>query len=83
MALREDVTLSTMLLVSVPVLVIAVGIVVTQMVPQFRKMQDRIDIGNVANQFRTLFSRPIAENGFAQAVGRLALRVPVDRKSVV
>ena len=43
MALQEDVGLSALLLVSVPALVIAVGIVVTKMVPQFRVMQDRID----------------------------------------
>ena len=46
MALREDVGLSAMLLVSVPVLVVAVGLVVTRMVPQFRRMQERIDTVN-------------------------------------
>src|SRR5687768_3584934 len=46
MALREDVNLSAMLLVSVPALVIAVGIVVVRMVPQFREMQTRIDSVN-------------------------------------
>ena len=46
MALREDVGLSTMLLVSVPALVIAVGVVVVRMVPQFREMQTRIDSVN-------------------------------------
>ena len=46
MALREDVGLSTMLLVSVPALVIAVGVVVVRMVPQFREMQSRIDSVN-------------------------------------
>jgi ATP-binding cassette, subfamily B, multidrug efflux pump len=46
MALREDVGLSTMLLVSVPALVIAVSLVVTRMVPQFREMQVRIDSVN-------------------------------------
>jgi ATP-binding cassette subfamily B protein len=43
MALREDVGLSALLLVSVPVLVIAISQIVTRMVPQFRKMQERID----------------------------------------
>ncbi|HEU5470703.1 MAG TPA: ABC transporter ATP-binding protein [Actinophytocola sp.] len=43
MALREDVGLSWLLLVCVPVLVIAIGLIVVRMVPQFRKMQDRID----------------------------------------
>ena len=46
MALREDVNLSALLLVSVPALVIAVGIVVVRMVPQFREMQTRIDSVN-------------------------------------
>lgn len=46
MALREDVGLSAMLLVSVPALVIAVGVVVVRMVPQFREMQTRIDSVN-------------------------------------
>ena len=46
MALREDVHLSAMLLVSVPALAIAVGIVVVRMVPQFREMQTRIDSVN-------------------------------------
>jgi ATP-binding cassette subfamily B multidrug efflux pump len=43
MAVREDVGLSAMLLVSVPALMIPIGIVVTRMVPQFRLMQERID----------------------------------------
>ncbi|MGH3762151.1 ABC transporter ATP-binding protein [Actinophytocola sp.] len=43
MALREDVGLSWLLLVCVPVLVICIGLIVVRMVPQFRLMQDRID----------------------------------------
>ena len=46
MALRQDVGLSAMLLVSVPVLVIAVSLVVSRMIPQFRVMQERIDSVN-------------------------------------
>ena len=46
MALREDVGLSAMLLVSVPALVISIGFVVVRMVPQFRVMQVRIDSVN-------------------------------------
>jgi ATP-binding cassette subfamily B protein len=46
LALREDVGLSALLLVSIPVLVIAVGLVVFRMVPQFRDMQDRLDTVN-------------------------------------
>jgi ATP-binding cassette subfamily B protein len=43
MALQEDVGLSWLLLVCVPVLVICIGLIVSRMVPQFRLMQDRID----------------------------------------
>ncbi|MEP6624592.1 MAG: ABC transporter ATP-binding protein, partial [Acidimicrobiia bacterium] len=43
MAVREDGPLSLLLLVSVPVLVIAVGLVIMRMVPQFQVMQLRID----------------------------------------
>ena len=46
MALREDVGLSWLLLVSVPVLVVAIGLIVARMVPQFRLMQERIDAVN-------------------------------------
>ncbi len=43
LALREDATLSWLLAVSIPVLLLAVGSIITRMVPQFRTMQDRID----------------------------------------
>jgi len=43
MALNEDVGLSWLLLVCVPVLVLAIGLIVSRMVPQFRHMQERID----------------------------------------
>ncbi len=46
MALRNDVGLSTMLLVSVPALAVSVGFVIVRMVPQFREMQTRIDSVN-------------------------------------
>lgn len=46
MALREDAGLSWLLLVSVPVLITAISLIVTRMVPQFRKMQTRIDAIN-------------------------------------
>nr|WP_287380670.1 ABC transporter permease [Candidatus Microthrix sp.] len=46
MAVREDVALSPLLLVSVPALVIGVGLVLVRMVPQFRAMQERIDTVN-------------------------------------
>ena len=43
MALPEDVGLSWLMVVSVPVLVIAIGLVIAAMVPQFRLVQERID----------------------------------------
>ena len=43
MALSEDPGLSWLLLVSVPLLIVLIGSIVRQMVPQFRKMQTRID----------------------------------------
>ncbi len=42
-AVREDGPLSLLLLVSVPVLVICVGLVIIRMIPQFQVMQVRID----------------------------------------
>ena len=46
MALRQDAGLSWLLLISVPVLVISIGLIVIRMVPQFRRMQTRIDAVN-------------------------------------
>ena len=46
MALREDVGLSGILLVSVPVLVLVIAILVRFMSPLFRAMQKRIDVLN-------------------------------------
>ena len=43
MALREDTGLSTILLVSIPVLLFILYNVISRMVPQFRRMQDKID----------------------------------------
>lgn len=46
MALREDVGLSAILIVSIPALVITVALVVRRLVPLFRLMQTRIDTVN-------------------------------------
>ncbi|HEV2033367.1 MAG TPA: ABC transporter ATP-binding protein [Candidatus Dormibacteraeota bacterium] len=43
MALRQDVGLSWLMLVCIPVLVLAIGLIVVRMVPLFRAMQARID----------------------------------------
>ncbi|WP_329019109.1 ABC transporter ATP-binding protein/permease [Micromonospora rifamycinica] len=46
MALREDIGLSWLMLVSVPVLAVTLGMVIRRMVPGFRLMQTRIDTVN-------------------------------------
>jgi ATP-binding cassette subfamily B multidrug efflux pump len=46
MALREDVGLSWLVVVAVPVMVLAVGLIIRRMMPQFRLMQERIDVVN-------------------------------------
>jgi ATP-binding cassette subfamily B multidrug efflux pump len=46
MALREDLGLSWLLGISVPALAIAIGLIVTRMIPLFRTMQQRIDTVN-------------------------------------
>ena len=43
MAMRQDLGMSWLLGVSLPILVIILGIVVSRMVPQFRQMQERLD----------------------------------------
>ena len=39
-----------------------------------KRPQDRIELGNVATQFASLFSKPIAENGFNQPAAMLGTR---------
>ncbi|MEZ5372604.1 MAG: ABC transporter ATP-binding protein [Microthrixaceae bacterium] len=46
LALRQDVGLSALLLVSVPALVFGIGMVLVRLVPQFRAMQERLDAVN-------------------------------------
>jgi len=46
MALRDDLVLSRLLLVAVPVLAGSIGLVISRMVPRFRAMQPRIDTVN-------------------------------------
>jgi len=46
MALQEDVGLSWLVAVSVPLLVVCIGLVIVRMVPKFRLMQTRIDAVN-------------------------------------
>jgi aconitate hydratase len=42
-----------------------------------KRPQDRIELGQVATQFSSLFSKPNADNGFNQPAERLDLRVSV------
>jgi ATP-binding cassette subfamily B multidrug efflux pump len=46
MALREDGPMTLILAVSIPALVLGVGLVIRKMVPQFQVMQERIDVVN-------------------------------------
>ena len=46
LALNQDVRLSSLLLVAVPLLAVIVGVIITRMRPLFRLMQDRIDHTN-------------------------------------
>ena len=39
-----------------------------------RRPQDRIELGQVAQQYRALFSRPVADNGFGQSAAVLGTR---------
>jgi len=45
-ALQQDVPLSGILVVAIPVLLIGIGLIISRMLPQFRKMQVRIDTIN-------------------------------------
>ncbi len=81
MAVREDGSLSLLLLVSVPVLVVAVGLVIVRMVPQFQVMQERIDrINEVMREqisgmrvVRAFVREPHEANRFAEANDELTM----------
>jgi aconitate hydratase len=47
-----------------------------------KRPQDRIDIGKVASTFRTLFSKPVQENGFNQSEDVLLTRHLVQRPGI-
>ena len=70
MALRTDLGLAWLLLVSVPVLIIAIGLVVVRMIPQFRLMQARIDVVN----------RVLREQISGVRVVRAFVREPLETK---
>ncbi|MFF5793113.1 ABC transporter ATP-binding protein [Paeniglutamicibacter sp. NPDC012692] len=46
MAMQQDAGLSWLMAVSIPVLLVSIGLVITRMVPLFRLMQKRIDVVN-------------------------------------
>ena len=46
MAIRTDLGLSWLIVVSIPVLVIAIGLIVVRMIPHFQRMQARLDVVN-------------------------------------
>jgi ATP-binding cassette subfamily B protein len=86
LALNEDVGLSWLMVVCVPVLLLAIGAIVSRMVPQFRLMQTRIDrVNRVLREqlsgirvVRAFVREPAETRRFAEANASLtdtALRV--------
>jgi len=75
MALREDLGLSWLLGVSVPLLAVLIAVIVTRMVPQFRLMQERVDgVNRVLREqitgvrvVRAFVREPVEEQRFAEA----------------
>jgi ATP-binding cassette, subfamily B, multidrug efflux pump len=70
MALREDIGLSWLIVLSVTVMVAAVGTIVSKMIPAFRQMQRRIDEVN----------RVLREQISGIRVVRAFVREPVERR---
>ena len=70
MALRQDVGLSVVLVIAMPVAAILLGLIVSQMVPAFRLMQDRIDQVN----------RVLREQITGLRVVRAFVREPQERR---
>ncbi len=75
MALRQDVGLAWLIVVSVTVLVVAIALIITRMVPQFRRMQKRLDnVNRVLREqitgirvVRAFVREPVEQARFAQA----------------
>ncbi len=70
MALKQDVGLAWLIALSVTVLVVAIGLIVTRMIPQFRRMQKRIDSVNLV----------LREQITGIRVVRAFVREPVERE---
>ncbi len=74
-ALRQDVPLSGILVVAIPVLLVGIALIITRMVPQFRLMQVRIDAINQVSReqltgirvVRAFVREPVEEERFADA----------------
>ncbi|MDP9093713.1 MAG: ABC transporter ATP-binding protein/permease [Actinomycetota bacterium] len=79
MALRQDVGLSWLMGISVPLLAVLIGLIISRMVPQFRLMQVRIDAVNrvLREQLsgirvvRAFVREPVETQRFAVANGEL------------
>jgi ATP-binding cassette subfamily B protein len=70
MALRQDIGLAPLIIVSVSVLVVAIALIVSRMVPLFRRMQKRLDNVN----------RVLREQITGIRVVRAFVREPVERE---
>jgi ATP-binding cassette subfamily B protein len=70
MAVREDVGLSWLVAVSVPLLAVLITLIARRMVPQFRRMQERVDAVN----------RVLREQITGVRVVRAFVREPVETK---
>ncbi len=86
MALREDLALSRLLLVCIPVLAGSIGLIIARMIPKFRQMQPKIDtVNRVLRELitgmrvvRAFVREPAEEARFEGANGELtgiALRI--------
>jgi ATP-binding cassette subfamily B protein len=79
MALRQDVGLAWLIMLSVVILVAAIGLIVSRMVPQFRRMQKRLDnVNRVLREqitgirvIRAFVREPEETDRFADANGEL------------
>jgi len=70
MALREDLALSRLLLVCIPVLAGSLGVIISRMIPKFRAMQPKIDTVN----------RVLREQITGMRVVRAFVREPVEEQ---
>ncbi len=81
MALRQNVGLSWLVGVSVPVLIVSVGLIIRKMVPQFRSMQEKIDsVNRVLREqisgvrvVRAFVREPVETQRFGEANDELTL----------